>query len=71
MCGKSPTDGVHAPAVIIIAASEQEHWAGLAFYGQIDTSGSSKLVYSAAYLLGATSVLSDNRAILRVEYGFF
>lgn len=49
----------------------QEHWAGPAFYGQIGLGGTSKLLYSAAYLFGETSVSSDNRAILRLEYEFF
>ncbi|HKQ22976.1 MAG TPA: hypothetical protein VJT81_00860 [Burkholderiales bacterium] len=51
--------------------NEQEHWAGPAFYGQIGMGGSNKVVYSAAYLFGVTSVSSDNRAILRIEYEFF
>lgn len=51
--------------------NEQEHWAGPAVYGSIGLGGSRKLVYSAAYLFGETSVSSDNRAILRLEYEFF
>jgi len=51
--------------------NRQEHWAGPAFYGQIGLGGTSKLLYSAAYLLGETSQSSDNRAILRLEYEFF
>jgi FTR1 family protein len=49
----------------------QEHWVGPAFYGAVRLSGTHKLAYSAAYLFGATSVSSDNRAILRLEYEFF
>ncbi len=51
--------------------NEQEHWAGPAFYGSVGLGGTRKLVYSAAYLFGETSVSSDNRAILRLEYEFF
>ena len=51
--------------------NEQEHWAGPAFYGQVKMGGANKVVYSAAYLFGVTSVSSDNRLILRVEYEFF
>jgi high-affinity iron transporter len=49
----------------------QEHWAGPAVYGAVGLGGTRKLVYSAAYLLGETSVSSDNRAILRLEYEFY
>jgi high-affinity iron transporter len=49
----------------------QEHWAGPAVYGAVGLGGTHKLVYSAAYLFGETSVSSDNRAILRLEYEFF
>jgi len=49
----------------------QEHWVGPAFYGAVRLGGTHKLVYSAAYLFGETSVSSDNRAILRLEYEFF
>ena len=49
----------------------QEHWVGPAFYGAVGLGGTHKLVYSAAYLFGETSVSSDNRAILRLEYEFF
>lgn len=52
------------------SSNEQEHWAGPAIYGQWGL-GTSKLVYSAAYLFGETSVSSDNRAILRLEFEFF
>ena len=51
--------------------NEQEHWAGPAFYGQLGLGNKSKLVYSAAYLFGETSVSSDNRAVLRLEFEFF
>ena len=40
-------------------------------YGAVGLGGTHKLVYSAAYLFGETSVSSDNRAILRLEYEFF
>jgi high-affinity iron transporter len=53
------------------AFNDQEHWVGPAFYGAVRLGGTHKLVYSAAYLFGATSVSSDNRAILRLEYEFF
>lgn len=49
----------------------QEHWAGPAVYGQTSLGGTSKLLYSVAYLFGETAVSSDNRAILRLEYEFF
>jgi high-affinity iron transporter len=49
----------------------QEHWAGPAVYGAASLGGTRKLVYSAAYLFGETSVSSDARAILRLEYEFF
>jgi high-affinity iron transporter len=51
--------------------NEQEHWAGPAVYGAAGLGGTHKLVYSVAYLFGETSVSSDNRAILRLEYEFF
>src|SRR5258708_4158872 len=53
------------------AYNEQGHWAGPAFYGQVGLGGTSKLLYSAAVLFGETSVSSDNRAIVRLEYEFF
>src|SRR5260221_2963306 len=39
----------------------QAHWAGPAFYGQVGLGSTGKLLYSAAYLFGETSVSSDNR----------
>ncbi len=49
----------------------QDHWVGPAIYGAMGLGGTHKLVYSAACLFGETSVSSDNRAILRLEYEFY
>ncbi|MEQ1879962.1 MAG: FTR1 family protein [Burkholderiales bacterium] len=49
----------------------QEHWIGPALYGSIGLGNKSKIGYSAAFLFGTTSVSSDNRAILRLEYEFY
>ncbi|HEX4986349.1 MAG TPA: hypothetical protein VFV71_09835, partial [Burkholderiales bacterium] len=49
----------------------QEHWVGPAFYGSVGVGTGKKLSYSASCLFGETSVSSDNRAILRLEFEFF
>ena len=49
----------------------QEHWIGPALYGSIGLGHKSKIGYSAAFLFGTTSVSSDNRAVLRLEYEFY
>lgn len=53
------------------SSNEQEHWIGPALYGAAGLGGGKKLMYSAAVLFGETSVSSDTRAILRLEYEFF
>jgi high-affinity iron transporter len=49
----------------------QEHWIGPAAYGRYGFGQGKALLYSGALLFGETSVSSDNRAVLRLEYEFF
>jgi hypothetical protein len=49
----------------------QEHWIGPAAYGRYGLGQGKSLLYSGALLFGETSVSSDNRAVLRLEYEFF
>lgn len=51
--------------------NEQEHWIGPAVYGSVGVVSGQKLKYSGAVLFGETSVSSDQRYVVRLEYEFY